>query len=376
MAKIKPKRSYTNNAVPTTSDLETNELAIRWNASSPAMFTKDASGNIVSVTLGGGGGSGLTWSSVPASATATGTAGQIAYDTNYLYACVSASTWKRTALSSWTPFVPTSIAGLQLWLDASDAGSLFDATTGGSAVAENGIIRRWQDKSGNARHATEETNGPTRKVSVQNGLGTVDFDGTNDTLQIPSSQSTFAFLHQAGQATVFAVYRPTYASPSGSEFHSIIDTGSRSGLVPGVQLSLSNGASSGTVDWRVNGTDQGDGTFRVIKQIAGGSPNNSFSLQSIVTDNSNATTASRAFLRSNGGSSSGVTAGSPYDQGGVSTGNSGRNFTISGSGTATGASDSQFFNGDVGEIIIYNSALSDATRASVEAYLLAKWAIT
>jgi hypothetical protein len=54
--KIKPKRSYTANAVPTTSDLETNELAIRWDASSPAIFTKNAAGNIVSVTLGGGGG--------------------------------------------------------------------------------------------------------------------------------------------------------------------------------------------------------------------------------------------------------------------------------------------------------------------------------
>jgi len=319
--------------------------------------------------------SGLSWSSVPASATATGTAGQIAYDTNYLYACVSASTWKRAALSTWVPFTPTSIVGLQLWLDASDATSLFDATSGGSAVAENGTVRRWQDKSGNARHAIEATNGPTRKAGVQNGLGTLDFDGTNDTLQIPSSQSTFAFLHQAAQATVFAVYRPTYASPTGSEFHSVIDTGSRSGLVPGVQLSLSNGAASGQVDWRVNGTDLGNGTFRVIKQIAGGSPNNSFSLQSVVTDNSNATAANRALLRSNGGSSSGVTAGSPYDQGGVSTGNAGRNFTISGAGTATGASASEFFNGDVCEIIIYNSALSDATRATVEAYLMTKWGI-
>jgi len=63
--KIKPKRSYTANAVPTTSDLETNELAIRWDASSPAMFTKNAAGNIVSVTLGGsGGGSGSLSGSV------------------------------------------------------------------------------------------------------------------------------------------------------------------------------------------------------------------------------------------------------------------------------------------------------------------------
>lgn len=55
--KIKPKRSYTASAVPLAGDLETHELAIRWDSSSPAMFTKNASGNIVSVTLGGGGSS-------------------------------------------------------------------------------------------------------------------------------------------------------------------------------------------------------------------------------------------------------------------------------------------------------------------------------
>jgi hypothetical protein len=56
MAKIKPKRSYTANAVPTTSDLDANELAINW--ADGKAFTKNAAGNIVSITLGGGGGGG------------------------------------------------------------------------------------------------------------------------------------------------------------------------------------------------------------------------------------------------------------------------------------------------------------------------------
>lgn len=54
--KIKPKRSYTANSVPLTTDLETHELAINWVDNKA--FTKDASGNIVSVTLGGSGGGG------------------------------------------------------------------------------------------------------------------------------------------------------------------------------------------------------------------------------------------------------------------------------------------------------------------------------
>jgi titin len=52
--KIKPKRSYTANSVPLTTDLETHELAINWVDNKA--FTKNAAGQIVSVTLGGGGG--------------------------------------------------------------------------------------------------------------------------------------------------------------------------------------------------------------------------------------------------------------------------------------------------------------------------------
>jgi hypothetical protein len=37
----------------------------------------------------------------PASATATGTAGDIRYDADYIYVCTATNTWKRTAISTW-----------------------------------------------------------------------------------------------------------------------------------------------------------------------------------------------------------------------------------------------------------------------------------
>ena len=37
----------------------------------------------------------------PASATATGTTGEIRIDANYIYVCVATNTWKRTALTTW-----------------------------------------------------------------------------------------------------------------------------------------------------------------------------------------------------------------------------------------------------------------------------------
>lgn len=40
-------------------------------------------------------------SKTPASAGASGNAGQICWDSNYLYVCVATNTWKRSALSTW-----------------------------------------------------------------------------------------------------------------------------------------------------------------------------------------------------------------------------------------------------------------------------------
>ena len=43
----------------------------------------------------------VTTSKTPATAASTGTVGQIAWDTNYVYVCVATDTWKRTAISTW-----------------------------------------------------------------------------------------------------------------------------------------------------------------------------------------------------------------------------------------------------------------------------------
>jgi hypothetical protein len=37
----------------------------------------------------------------PASSTATGTKGEVAWDDDYIYVCIDTDTWKRVALSAW-----------------------------------------------------------------------------------------------------------------------------------------------------------------------------------------------------------------------------------------------------------------------------------
>lgn len=43
----------------------------------------------------------LFWTSVPATPTDSGTAGQIAYSNNHLYICISNNTWRRVQLGTW-----------------------------------------------------------------------------------------------------------------------------------------------------------------------------------------------------------------------------------------------------------------------------------
>jgi hypothetical protein len=84
----------------------------------------DASGLTVPVVGTGSVGSGLSWSSVPASATASGTAGQIAYDTfGNFYICTATNTWLRTSLAAWE--TDPSFASVGLLLNMEGSGSTF-----------------------------------------------------------------------------------------------------------------------------------------------------------------------------------------------------------------------------------------------------------
>jgi hypothetical protein len=171
--KIKPKRSYTANSVPTPSDLDTNELASNW--TDAKAFTKNAAGNIVSVTLGGGGGgSGLTWSSVPASATASGTAGQIAYDGSYFYVASATNTWVRAALSTWTVPVIT-ISSQPSAQTASSGAATFSVTASVSPSAT--LSYQWQRQAlgtGSYANVSGATSATLSLTGLTNGSNNAD----------------------------------------------------------------------------------------------------------------------------------------------------------------------------------------------------------
>lgn len=67
------------------------EKAVRYNpATGVVTYSDDACGSMR-----------ITSSCAPISSSASGTAGDIAFDNDYLYVCVSANNWKRVSLSTW-----------------------------------------------------------------------------------------------------------------------------------------------------------------------------------------------------------------------------------------------------------------------------------
>jgi hypothetical protein len=115
------------------------------------------------------GGSGLSWSSAPASATASGTAGQIAYDGSYFYVAVGSNQWERAALSTWP--VDPFFASVALLLHADGMGSTFvdssqtpKVITAFGGATQSAAQSKWGGKS-------------------------AFFDGSGDYLTVPGSAS-------------------------------------------------------------------------------------------------------------------------------------------------------------------------------------------
>jgi hypothetical protein len=290
-------------------------------------------------------------SPVPASATATGTAGQIAYDGDYLYVATAANTWERASLSTWVSFVPTSVAGLQLWLDASDASTLYDATSGGSLVSADGAVARWQDKSANARHFTQATSGkrPTRKTAQQNGLGTLLFDGVNDVLD----GSDFLDLN-TGSMTIFAVYKKTATN---TRYDFIIKT-STSGNGWLLLLNPSNVA--------FRSQNESGATMATTSTI-------STAGWTVTSLSVSAGSVGSTVIYRNG---SALTMDSPTQStGGLETPPNTNGIIRIGAQEYVG--DFYFHtSADVAEILMYDSALSSTDRSLCTQYLMSKWGIS
>jgi hypothetical protein len=91
----------------------------------------------------------------------------------------------RRAVELWTP---ADLDGLALWLDAADAGTLWEDTAGTVAATNNGRVARWDDKSGNGYNAIspDSEREPRKKISAFATASVLVTDG-NDRLDLTSN---------------------------------------------------------------------------------------------------------------------------------------------------------------------------------------------
>jgi hypothetical protein len=251
---------------------------------------------------------------------------------------------------------PTQIAGLQLWLDAADASTLFNATTGGSLVAADGGVARWEDKSGNAAHATIASNGPTRKTGARNGRDVLRFDGVNNFLQTGAisglnslTMTVFLVGSQrvtgATQRAVTLGYGDFSATNSNESQQGVVAFESAGSLVGFARNSVGSGLAVPI------GSRQ---TFTANELLVFG----------YTVDSSGALLAFKnAATPLSGVAGSGSSV--------VDTPSLHQTVTLGDNPVAASKLD-----GDICEVLIYNTRLSDVERNAVISYLLGKWGIT
>ena len=255
---------------------------------------------------------------------------------------------------------PLTIPGLQVWLDASDASTLYDATTGGSPVAADGEIARWQDKSGNERHFTQATsaNRPLRKTGEINGLDVVRFDGSNDIL------TSAAFSFPAAATAVMVVKANNWTTPGGYRHflvHGYDPTPPDSGLNVGISFFNQTGGTtagwqSGDVAAFGNGYNTGQSPRAAGPTTAG----SDYRVVSTVLSSSVADIYVNNTLVSTRLSDTGSAI------------NTAKSYAM-GVGNVLGVTEA--WDGDACEIIVYHKALSSVERQAVQNYLSAKWGI-
>jgi len=220
-------------------------------------------------------------------------------------------------------FWPTAVSGLRLWLDASDASTITIATG----------VSQWNDKSGNGNNATQATGSaqPTVQTAAQNGLNTIRFTS--------SASQRFSLANSISVAsgyTLFGILRR--GGPSGTNR---VETLGSSTVTNAYALEFYTDSKlySSLNNYFVTSTVQSSTAYNLAVAYIYGS----------------ATPGAIRFNRVD------VTAAN------TSPAPTATSFDLVGFG------DNSYANGEIGEILLYNTVLPLATIQAIENYLKAKW---
>ena len=247
-----------------------------------------------------------------------------------------------------TAFSPKKIAGLNLWLDAQDGSTMFDADTGGSPVAADGGVGRWVDKSGTSRSVVQSiaNNRPLLKTGIINGKSVLRFDGSNDILIPAASGSDFDFPY-----SLFVVYQSSDAAGTLAGCNritgSFISEGLRKSAANTLQGIQQNGAN--TAEATVTAANA---NWHVAELVFSG------------------TSASLTYtVRVNGGTTANMTVARARDDSALA-----RRLEIG--AVVFGGTTIDALAGDIAEVVAYGRTLSAAELSRVRQYLGRRYGIT
>lgn len=242
------------------------------------------------------------------------------------------------AKTASSAFSPTDISGCVLWLDADDAATITEAS---------GEISQWDDKSGNGYDVTQGTaaNKPSND-GTRNSRTTIYFDGGD---YLSGSISV-----DPSNCTVFMAWA-TDGTPGGNYYGSL-SLGAAGGndwnSADGISVNVGDENYYTEIDHNGAPGPRWSGSGATPWHVASIVITRSAPTVKLYTDGTLRDTAANGGVA---GAATTVVVGARWLSGAVST--------------------SYPLTGDVGEIIIYNSPLSDADRATVEDYLMTKWGL-
>lgn len=236
-------------------------------------------------------------------------------------------------------FLPTQIPGCTLWLDAADRATM--TFTSGSTTN----VVTWNDKSGNGNTATTfGTANPVLTQNLINGRQAISFPNT--------AAPTYIFDGPISLTGASITYFVVFVTNT-------ITTGSVSPRI----LSLAAASSN---DWDnsiyIAAFYQNNAGFGAFRNTNGSAP---ISIQAATPYVFSAiATNGNVGMYQNGGTVTNITTGA------------GAIFNVSRYRVAnqTGLPN-EYFNGNIGEVIVYNTTLTTAQRQQVEGYLAWKWGL-
>jgi hypothetical protein len=281
----------------------------------------------------------------------------------------------RTLRPASSGFNPRQISGLSLWLDGADSSSLYTTDAGpvsavsspteiggcalwldgadssaASMTLNGSLVETWKDKSGNGRDFTATgTARPTLTATAINSRSAVTFNGSSTTMT--GNTAAQDVIRNLAGYTVFKVLRTA-----------TVAVGERFAFGVGITVLFRSGQTDSRSS--IGGRRVGGDTLESVIGTSGELTAGAAFVQSAVV---NHTAQSLTGLR-NGTT---YAADTTYMAAGVSD-NVASSVSV---GTQAGGTFG-FWNGEIAEIVVFNTALSTTDRSRVEAYLAAKWGIS